>query len=99
MRCPDDDSDAIPNRIRFSADGGPFVRFFIVVQVDVFECTVEGDNLTCTCRYTTDDDTTKAKKGFHDLEVRFLSCQGFVISSQVAPTYLVPYDAITGDHS
>lgn len=49
------------------------VVFVLMVQVDVFECTVDGENLTCTCRYTSDDDTSKAKKGFHELEVRFCS--------------------------
>ncbi|CAM9724498.1 unnamed protein product [Ectocarpus sp. 6 AP-2014] len=38
-------------------------------QVDIFRCNVDGDSLTCTCRYSTDDDTAKAKKGFHDLEM------------------------------
>lgn len=39
-------------------------------QVASFECAVDGDSLTCRCRYVTDEDTAKAKKGFHDLEVR-----------------------------
>ncbi|CAM9503767.1 unnamed protein product [Pylaiella littoralis] len=38
-------------------------------QVDVFQCAVDGDSLTCTCRYAADEDTAKAKKGFHDLEM------------------------------
>eukprot|EP00752_Nemacystus_decipiens_P009180 g8201.t1 len=38
-------------------------------QVDVFQCSVDGDSLTCRCRYAAADDTAKAKKGFHDLEM------------------------------
>lgn len=41
--------------------------------MDAFECVTDGDSLTCTCRYSTDEDTAKAKKGFHDLEVRSCS--------------------------
>ncbi len=49
----------------------------MIRQVDVFQCTVDGDSLTCTCRYAADEDTAKAKKGFHDLEVRKRS-EGYV---------------------
>lgn len=35
-----------------------------------FECSSEEATLTCKCRYVNDEDTIKAKKGFHELEVR-----------------------------
>ena len=61
----------------------------------MFECTVDGANLTCTCRYTSDDDTSKAKKGFHDLEVRFFFLGRFMsismsISILVAISISIP---------
>lgn len=31
---------------------------------------MDGDSLTCRCKYAAAEDTAKAKKGFHDLEVR-----------------------------
>lgn len=47
-------------------------------QVDVFQCSVDGDSLTCSCRYAAAEDTAKAKKGFHDLEVRAIAIASVV---------------------
>lgn len=39
-----------------------------IKKVEEFACYQEGQSLTCKCRYADQEDTAKAKKGFHDLE-------------------------------
>ncbi|CAM9680072.1 unnamed protein product [Choristocarpus tenellus] len=43
--------------------------------VDAFECEIDGASLTCRCRYAKEEDTVKAKKGFHDLEMGEMTLQ------------------------